>query len=98
MKRVWLVVFGLALAGVVAMQWRTIASLRTEIAELRTRVDNQVAAGAADRPRPTPERGVSLGTLPQRVTQLEEAVGHLSRTSELLAERGITPPNAAHLA
>src|SRR5687767_5677940 len=97
MKHIGMAMFGLAVVTVVAAQWRTINSLRGEVAGLRIRVDRHAQAVAEDRPQVAPGRAVSLGALPDRVTQLEEMVGQLARTSELLAERGVTPPSASQL-
>ena len=54
-----------------------------------------LAALPVDQPRRTGV--VSLGTLPGRVTTLEQTVAELGRISEHLVERGLVPPSEERL-
>ena len=91
---------GLVLAAIVVLQMTTTAKMKAELEQLRAELSGVQESGVHDDPEGLPARpdqprrtgGVSLGTLPGRVTTLEQSVAELGKISEYLVERGMVPP------
>ena len=92
MKNIRIIVLGAGLIGISALHVYTTGQLKRELREVRTQLSEATgtqprveAAGAG--------RSVSLGTLPSRVSNLEQRMAELTKTSEFLTDRGIMPPS-----
>ena len=96
---------GLVLAAIVVLQMTTTAKMKAEMEQLRAELSGVQESGVHDDPEGLPARpdqprrtgGVSLGTLPGRVTTLEQSVAELGKISEYLVERGMVPPSEERL-
>lgn len=98
MKKGWIIVAAVILAALLTAQIFSVANLRAQVRALQAQLQTQDSSGA---PAVTTVRTVtapaSLGSLPQRVAQLEQSVTTLARTAETLMERGLVPPTAERI-
>jgi hypothetical protein len=94
MKRgIWTVV-GVVLAIMLLLQARTIRTLRNDLGAIKAEVaalSGNVQSPEPGQLQPQP-RPVSLGNIPHRVTTLEEQIAGLSKTAQMLVDRGMVPP------
>lgn len=72
-------------------------SLQREVRHLRAQLEGLPEQEAPSQQTNRAQSSLSLGSLPARLAQLEQSVAELARTSELLVERGLVPPNAARM-
>jgi hypothetical protein len=97
MKKGWVVIIALGIVAAVGFQFRSIANLKAEVVALRAELQGVEVQAPATVSGPRPVAQVSLGTLPQRVSQLEDTVADLAKASDVLVERGMVPPSAQRI-
>jgi len=98
MKRGFLILGAAGLAALIALQSFSLQQLRDEIRILETKVsalgvEGKVSSAPSHSGLPAP----SLGSLPNRVAQLEKAVSDLGSMADHLVQRGNVPPSSSQM-